>query len=739
MRIRNYWTVLLVQLFLGFESRPLYAQKSLAELEVNIKNYANDDSVKVNMLNDLGKRMAFNNTQKAARLIDEALALAQKISYPRGEAYSLRNKAIIQQNYRNPEAWESLAQAIEIFERIGDKKGLLTTLSSMGWAYQNQGDYPKAIDFHYKALLIAENENSERDKIKIMSTIGYVFVQLGDYNKADKYLSPLYQKAVLLKDNELISNVCRTLGEYYTKTKQYQLAIVNFEKAKAIEQKLENKTGVATLDLNIANVLSRTNDCQKASQIAKTAIEKLTKLDQISEVIWGYAVLGRAAICANLPDSALTYGRLAYTRAQEINSKEFLREATEILFLANTQKNNTEAANLNQQELLNYDDSLSGQQTMQLVEATNVNYELENQKIQIQLLKKESELSNIEAKNQKILFFVTLAGLLGVLGFIFVLIKNNKTQKKNNLLLQEQKAEIELQKTQLEQTLTTLQSTQKQLIQSEKLASLGELTAGIAHEIQNPLNFVTNFSELSVELIEEAPKPPKGASKDWTPTDSPIGGWELFFTDIRQNLEKINHHGKRASSIVKAMLEHSRASTGMKEPTDINKLADEYLRLSYHGLRAKDSNESTTRFNADFELIADPNLPLINVIQQDIGRVLLNLINNAFQAVLQNNVETLPATSLPKYQPIVVVSTQKIDNQIVIKISDNGSGMSEAIKAKIFQPFFTTKSAGEGTGLGLSLAYDIITKGHGGTIEVESEVGKGATFTVMLPIEPKNL
>jgi two-component system, NtrC family, sensor kinase len=286
----------------------------------------------------------------------------------------------------------------------------------------------------------------------------------------------------------------------------------------------------------------------------------------------------------------------------------------------------------------------------------------------------------------------------------------------------------------LNQSLAALKATQAQLIQSEKLASLGELTAGIAHEIQNPLNFVTNFSELSVELIEEVPKPPKGASKDWTPTDSPIGGWELFFTDIRQNLEKINHHGKRASSIVKAMLEHSRASTGVKEPTDINKLADEYLRLSYHGLRAKDSNDSTTRFNADFELIADPNLPLINVVQQDIGRVLLNLINNAFQAVLQNDVETLPATSLPKYQPIVVVATQKIDNQIVIKISDNGSGMSEATKAKIFQPFFTTKSAGEGTGLGLSLAYDIITKGHGGTIEVESEEGKGATFTVMLPI-----
>jgi signal transduction histidine kinase len=462
-------------------------------------------------------------------------------------------------------------------------------------------------------------------------------------------------------------------------------------------------------------------------------------------VIWGYAVLGRAAICANLPDSALIYGHLAYKKAQEIESKEFLREATEVLFLANTLKKNTEAASLNQQELMSYDDSLSGQQTMQLVEATNINYELENQKIQIELLKKESELSTVEAKNQQILFFVMLAGLLGVLGFVFVLIKNNKIQKKNNDLLHKQKEEIEHQKVQLEHTLSTLQSTQKQLIQSEKLASLGELTAGIAHEIQNPLNFVTNFSELSVELIQECPHPPKGANENWIPKEVPIGGWGAFFMDITQNLEKINYHGKRASNIVKAMLEHSRASTGTKELTDINKLADEYLRLSYHGLRAKDKN-----FNSDYELIIDKNLPLINVIPQDIGRVLLNLINNAFQSPSPQTPHGVPSEGGAIRNKKVVIKTFFYEANhsspfgggggwIGISIYDNGSGMSETTKAKIFQPFFTTKPNGEGTGLGLSLSYDIITKGHGGTIECESKEGVGTTFTVKLPIEQKNL
>jgi signal transduction histidine kinase len=276
-------------------------------------------------------------------------------------------------------------------------------------------------------------------------------------------------------------------------------------------------------------------------------------------------------------------------------------------------------------------------------------------------------------------------------------------------------------------SLENLKNTQTQLIQSEKLASLGELTAGIAHEIQNPLNFVNNFSELSVELIEEAPKPPEGADENWIPQEIPYGGWGAFFTDITQNLQKINLHGKRASSIVKGMLEHSRTSTGKKELTDINALADEYLRLSYHGLRAKNK-----QFNSDFKTALEENLPKIAVTSQDLGRVFLNLINNAFYAVGKRDNESKATGG--NFRPMVIVSTENIDNQIVISIKDNGIGMADEVKAKIFQPFFTTKPTGQGTGLGLSLAYDIVTKGHGGTIECESVEGEGTTFVVRLPL-----
>ncbi|MCC6279856.1 MAG: hypothetical protein IT262_04600 [Saprospiraceae bacterium] len=274
----------------------------------------------------------------------------------------------------------------------------------------------------------------------------------------------------------------------------------------------------------------------------------------------------------------------------------------------------------------------------------------------------------------------------------------------------------------IEKAYHELKATQAQLIQSEKLASLGELTAGIAHEIQNPLNFVNNFSELSVELAQELLEEIEKPNLDKTAVHELVN-------DLTQNQQKINHHGKRAASIVTGMLQHSRASTGVKEPTDLNALADEYLRLSYHGLRAKEST-----FNAKMVTDFDPAVGKVEVIPQDIGRVLLNLINNAFYAVKQRE-QQLPESSRlsGSYVPKVTVSTQKTDNQIIIKIKDNGTGIPDSVKAKMFQPFFTTKPTGQGTGLGLSLAYDIVTKGHGGTLEVESKEGEGTIFVINLP------
>jgi two-component system NtrC family sensor kinase len=341
-------------------------------------------------------------------------------------------------------------------------------------------------------------------------------------------------------------------------------------------------------------------------------------------------------------------------------------------------------------------------------------------------------LINIKFANKYDSFFESAQ--LAAFGWIFLRVATSKKQQSELKRISERKDELEVmvaertaqitkQRNELQETVKELQATQAQLIQQEKLASLGELTAGIAHEIQNPLNFVNNFSEVSMELFEEMEA--EMAKGDMEEANA-------IAADIKQNLQKISHHGKRADGIVKGMLQHSRASSNIKEPTNLNTIADEYFRLAYHGLRAKDKS-----FNAELVANLDPNLPSINIVSQDVGRVLLNMFTNAFYAVHQKQ-----KTIGGDFKPRVEVSTRTIPApasggrgaEVEIIVKDNGSGIPDAIKDKIMQPFFTTKPAGEGTGLGLSLSYDIIVKAHKGHINIDSKEGEGTSFIITLPL-----
>ena len=270
----------------------------------------------------------------------------------------------------------------------------------------------------------------------------------------------------------------------------------------------------------------------------------------------------------------------------------------------------------------------------------------------------------------------------------------------------------------LRESLEDLKSAQAQLVQSEKMASLGELTAGIAHEIQNPLNFVNNFAELNSEFITELKEELANGNMEEV---------KALANNINENEQKIIFHGKRADGIVKGMLQHSRSS-GVKEPTDINALCDEYLRLSYHGLRAKDKS-----FNATMKTDFDTSIGQVKVIPQDLGRVILNLLTNAFYVVNEKSLSAVSTPAAAKYEPTVSISTKKINDKVEIRVADNGNGIPEKILDKIFQPFFTTKPTGQGTGLGLSMSYDIITKGHGGELKVETREGEGTSFIIILP------
>lgn len=315
--------------------------------------------------------------------------------------------------------------------------------------------------------------------------------------------------------------------------------------------------------------------------------------------------------------------------------------------------------------------------------------------------------TRIEQQRQIELLYISI-GVLLLISLAGMLHSRYRLRKKQHI--------IENSRQELESSLKNLKATQTQLIHAEKMASLGELTAGIAHEIQNPLNFVNNFSEVNTELIEELKEELKNGNLEEV---------KAIVDDLAQNEQKINHHGLRADGIVKGMLLHSRTGSGRKESANINTMADEYLRLAYHGLRAKDKS-----FNADFKLEADDKLPQVKVMTQDIGRVLLNLINNAFFTVYEKSKEGEEG-----YRPEVVVSTKTVDDKVEISVKDNGKGIPEEIKDKIFQPFFTTKPTGEGTGLGLSMSYDIIKKGHGGEVKVKSELGSGTELIITLPIE----
>ena len=332
----------------------------------------------------------------------------------------------------------------------------------------------------------------------------------------------------------------------------------------------------------------------------------------------------------------------------------------------------------------------------------------------------EVDLLNEQKRNEKKLT-VLLTIILGLtILLLAVVFRTYKTKQRAYRILNRQKQETDAQRAVAETALTELQLTQKQLIQSAKMASLGELTAGIAHEIQNPLNFVRNFSELSVELLHEL-----GESARSLVAAGDTNANQLLH-DLTENLQKINEHGKRADAIVKGMLQHTMGSTGKKERTDLNALVDEYMRLSYQGLRAKNKS-----MQVEVETRLDDTLGRVDVVPQEIGRVLLNLYNNAFYAVLEKQQKAGAS-----YSPLVAVCTKRVGQQVYISVRDNGTGIAQALLDKIYQPFFTTKPTGQGTGLGLSLSYDII-KAHGGELTVQTEEGLFTEFTVALPVAVK--
>jgi len=602
-------------------------------------------------------------------------------------------------------------QGKALAERIGFMQGRLLCTISLGFIMARTNDHAEGLNLLMEAKLLCERQHRYEELARILSNISNIYTFNKDYKKALEYAKQAQVIQVTHHIPETVNPVSLVLGITYRDMEMKDSAIVYFKKALEVGLKNNLPTYVTSSTYYLGTTYAKLGQTNLALDYYRQSIAYSKQFNTNYTISRTYQGLARLYSKLGQLDSTIFYAKQALKQRESIVYYfPTVADASTLLAEVYEKKNNPAQALKYYKMATAARDSLFTQETARQIE--KLAYEEKEREARTQ--------RRIEAHKQEFQSKIKIYALSGILGgvliFAFFLYRNNRQKHKANALLYRQKEEIHREREKAEKALGELRITQTQLIQKEKLASLGELTAGIAHEIQNPLNFVNNFSELSVELVSELLEE---RSKEKEKRDEELETDLLH--DLAQNQEKINHHGKRASSIVKGMLEHSRASTGVKELTDINKLADEYLRLSYHGLRAKDKD-----FNADFSTDFQALLPEIEVIPQDIGRVLLNLINNAFYAVNQRKQLS------EGYTPSVSVSTKQVGNTVEIRVKDNGIGMSEATKAKVFQPFFTTKPTGEGTGLGLSLAYDIVTKGHGGTLTVESIEGEGTGFTIKL-------
>jgi two-component system, NtrC family, sensor kinase len=585
-------------------------------------------------------------------------------------------------------------QALETAIRINYFQGQISALGFMAIVMEQQGNLPKSLELGFKALQLAEEHDLENLSGPALDAIGEAYITLKDYAKAISYLRRYILNGENGSNDEGLAYAYFDMGAAFAGLNALDSAI--FYEQKSIETFAKYNYEEPLVYQVLGDIKMKSGNLAEALSYYQRSLALSLNKNEPRALSFAFNKIASFYKEINKPDSAIYYASKGLEESKKINQKRTILDASALL----SQLYEAKDARVSLEYLKMadaYKDSIFGAGNIEAVQALITRQE-ERQK--------EIKAARTEYRNQ-LKEYGLIAGVLVLLVIAFFLYRNTWKEKKAKQLLQN-KNEV------IEQTLENLKSTQSQLIQSEKMASLGELTAGIAHEIQNPLNFVNNFSELNNELIEEL-KSQKSKLKSEEQDE--------ILNDIFLNNEKIAHHGKRADAIVKGMLQHSRSGSGQKELTEINVLADEYLRLAYHGLRAKDKS-----FNAKFETDFDPGIGKINIIPQDIGRVLLNLFTNAFYSVTEKN-KHHPVN----YEPCVYVSTRKIQDKVEIKVKDNGMGIPSKVMDKIFQPFFTTKPTGVGTGLGLSLSYDIITKGHNGQLAVETKEGQFAEFTITLP------
>jgi two-component system, NtrC family, sensor kinase len=672
---------------------------------------------KIDRLNKQAWEVRVKDSTQAHMLSKEAIDLAEPIHYTKGKAEGYRTFGFcLIRLSKHQEALEYCERALPLFESLNDLDGqasihgyfgiiqrslgnyassleFLLTFSALskqtgnkeaeslsyyhlGATYKYLGDYETALNYLLQCLSLGRSVNSWIAESSSLKLIALIYFETGDFTHAIDYNHASLELIRKAGDKWGEAGCLDNIGLIHFKLKDYIKALEFCSQALSISQAIGDKKGQGNALLHVGNIYEELADYNQASECYNSSLiirQDIGDKKGEAEILFFLAALYvKENLPEHTPEEVFTLLNKALELGQEIKALDLLAKIHLGYYEACKHFHRYPEAIIHIETHISLSKEIHSDAINQKIQNLEISFNAEKSKKEAEIFR----LRNVELAN---------------------LYEESKKQKE----------EIQI-------TLSELKLTQAQLIQSEKMASLGELTAGIAHEIQNPLNFVNNFSEINAELIDEMRQ------------EMDKGNWEgakAISNDLKENEQKINHHGKRADGIVKGMLQHTRSSNGINEPTNINALTDEYLRLSYLGLRSKDNS-----FNAAMKTDFDTTLGKINIVPQDMGRVLLNLYNNAFYAMNEKKKK-----QPDDYEPAISVSTKKINGKIEIKVQDNGQGIPQKSVDKIFQPFFTTKPTGQGTGLGLSLAYDIV-KAHGGEIKVNTIENEGAEFIVSLPI-----
>jgi two-component system NtrC family sensor kinase len=640
---------------------------------------------------------------------DQKIVDSLEVIYMQGHLKGIEKLELLNNlAFNTSDTKKSLQYANELIESAKGSNNnlfLYRGYSQKGQTYRISGEPGKSLEALFQASVVASKLKDESFEGGSYLTIADVYSEIGNDVNADIY----YTKSISLlrKTKDTISLIAALLnaGDDSFQNNNLDKALAYFKESEALLNKVNYPIGKAYNNGNLGMVYASQKKDELAEYHINLALKILEDLEDYNAISDYLTFMSDIYVRRNDFRSALTYAKRSLDLANRNQMKEKISKANLTLSEVYEKAGNPGLSLKHYKAYIANRDSIINIENVQQLADLRTNFELSKKQTEVDLLEQTK-------KNQKFLTYGITAGLLLMALFALLWYRRYLFIKKTNLI-------IEKEKNRTEQAYTELQTTQAQLIQQEKLASLGQLTAGIAHEIKNPLNFVNNFSEFSIKLVDEALEEILK-----TEQNSHIEEAKVILSDIGINLKKINEHGTRANNIVNSMLLHSRGGSGKKEATDLNSLVKEYVNLSYHGMKAaKDS------IQIDINMNLDDTIREVMINKEEFSRVIINLCNNAFDAMKSKKSEG----NNPSYVPQLTIATKKENKSVLLYIMDNGPGIPANIKDKIFQPFFTTKKGTEGTGLGLSITHDII-KGHNADLTVESSEDKGTAFIIRIPV-----